>query len=152
MESEEEITQLAKKRRGRQLALGNLDEMIQQYIRALRKAGTPVNARVVIAAAEGIVTATDGILLFKKDRHIKRFLDWTYSLLKRMGYVKRKATTKTRTALTQEEFAAVKKQYLRQTKKAVKDGKILTELVRRHSSDVYLGMSPFQNDSSYLMY
>ena len=46
-----------------------------------------------------------------------------------MGYVKRKATTKTRTALTQEQFAAVKKRYLRQIKKAVKDGKIPPELV-----------------------
>ena len=35
--SEEEITPLAKKR-GRPLALGNLDEKVQQYIRALRKA------------------------------------------------------------------------------------------------------------------
>ena len=42
--SEEEITQLAKKRRGRHLALGNQDEKVLQYIGALRKAGTPVNA------------------------------------------------------------------------------------------------------------
>ncbi len=69
--SEEEITQLAKKKRGRPLALGNLDEKVQQSTRALRKAGTPVNARVVIAAAEGIVTATDGTLLFENSGHIK---------------------------------------------------------------------------------
>ena len=43
--------------------------------------------------------------------------------------MKRKATTKTRTALTQEEFAAVKERYLWQIKKAVKDGKIPPELV-----------------------
>lgn len=58
--------------------------------------------------------------------------------------MKRKATTKARTALTQEEFAAVyayayaltqeefaavKKRYFRQIKKAVKDGKIPPELV-----------------------
>ena len=41
----------------------------------------------------------------------------------------RKATTKARTALTQEEFAAVKKRYHQQIKKAVKDGKIPPELV-----------------------
>ena len=46
-----------------------------------------------------------------------------------MGYVKRKATTKTRPALIREEFAAVKKQYLRQIKKTVKDGKIPPVLV-----------------------
>ena len=61
--SEEEITQLAKKKRGKPLALDKLDEKIQQYVRALGKAGTPVNARVVLAAAEEIVTATDCTLL-----------------------------------------------------------------------------------------
>ena len=71
--SEEEITQLAKKRRGRPLALGNQDEKVQQYIRALRKAGTPVNARVVLAAAEGIVTATDCTLLFENGRAHQTF-------------------------------------------------------------------------------
>ena len=43
--------------------------------------------------------------------------------------MKRKATTKAKTALTQEQFAAVKKRYLWQIKKAVKDGKIPPELV-----------------------
>ena len=43
--------------------------------------------------------------------------------------MKRKATTKASTGLTQEEFTAVKKQYLHQIKKAVKDGKIPRELV-----------------------
>ena len=61
--SEEEITQLAKKKRGKPLALDKLDEKIQQYIRALGKAGTPVNARLVLADAEEIVTATDCTLL-----------------------------------------------------------------------------------------
>ena len=68
-----------------------------------------MNARVVIAASEGIVTETDRTLLFENGGHIKLSLDWAYSLLKRIGNVKRKVTAKTRTALTQEEFAAVKK-------------------------------------------
>ena len=50
-------------------------------------------------------------MLFENGGHIKLSLDWDYSLLRRMNYVKRKSTTKVRTALTQEEFAAVKKQY-----------------------------------------
>ena len=68
-----------------------------------------MNARVVIAASEGIVTETDRTLLFENGGHIKLSLDWAYSLLNRIGNVKRKVTAKTRTALTQEEFAAVKK-------------------------------------------
>ena len=83
-----------------------------RYIRELRKAGTPVNARVVLDAAKGIVKATGQTLLFENGWHIKLSLNWAYSLLRRMGYMKRKATTKARTALTQEQFAAVKKRYL----------------------------------------
>ena len=107
--SEEEITQLAKRRSGSPLALGNVDERVKQYITALRKAGTPVNAIVILADAEGILKATDRTLLFENGGYIKLPLDWAYSLLRRMGYVKRKATTKTRTALTLEEFAVAKK-------------------------------------------
>ena len=129
VESEAKTTQLAKKKRRRQLSHRKVDEKVQQYIGALRKAGTPINARVVLAATEGIVQATDLTLLFDNGGRIKLSLNWTYSLLKRMGYVKRKATTKARTALTQEEFAAVKKRYLQQIKKAVRDGKIPPELV-----------------------
>ena len=67
------ITQLAKRKRGRPLALGNLDVKVQQYIRALRKAATPVKARVVIAAAER--TATEHTLLLENGGHIKLSLD-----------------------------------------------------------------------------
>ena len=73
----EEITQLAKKKRGRPLTLRDLDDKVQQYIKALRKAGTPVNSRVILAAAEGIVKATDRTLLLENGGHIKLTLDWT---------------------------------------------------------------------------
>ena len=63
-----------------------------------------MNDGVVLAAAEGIVKATDQTLLFENSGHIILSLDWAYSLLRRMGYMKIKATTKVRTALTQEEF------------------------------------------------
>ena len=119
---EEKMTQLAKKKRGRPFTLGNLDEKVQQYIRALRKTGTPVNARVVLAAAEGM-KATDRTLLFESGGHTKLSLDWAYSLLRRMDYVKRKATTKARTALTQEEFAALKKRYIDRSRKQSKIAK-----------------------------
>ena len=65
---------------------------MQQYIRTLRNTGTPVNATVALAAAEGIVTATDRTWLFENGGHIKLSLDWVYSLFRRMGYVKRNGT------------------------------------------------------------
>ena len=49
------VTKIANKRRP--LLLGDVDKDVQTYIRALRKAGTPISAPVVLAAAEGIITA-----------------------------------------------------------------------------------------------
>ena len=41
------------KKRGCCLTLCDIDEQVQAYIKALRKAGTPVSIQVVLAAAEG---------------------------------------------------------------------------------------------------
>ena len=40
---------------------------MQAYIKALRKAGTPVNVNIVLAAAEGVVTAVGRTLLKKME-------------------------------------------------------------------------------------
>ena len=82
---EQEISHLPKKKRGRPLTLGELDGKVQQYVRSLRRAGTPVNARIVIAAAEGITKATDRTMLIENGGHIQLTLAWAYSLLQRMG-------------------------------------------------------------------
>ena len=44
-----------------------MDTKVQAYIKALRKAGTPVNVDIVLAAAEGVVTAVDRTLLKKME-------------------------------------------------------------------------------------
>ena len=67
--SQEEITQLTNKKRGRPHTLGNIDEKVQQYISALRKAGTPVNA--IVCRFRWIVKAADHTLLFENGWHIK---------------------------------------------------------------------------------
>ena len=51
------VTKVANKPRGCPLLLGDFDKHVQTYIRALRKAGAPISAPVVLAAAEGIITA-----------------------------------------------------------------------------------------------
>ena len=71
MGREHEISRLPKKKRGRPLTLGELDGKVQQYIRSLRRAGTPVNARIVMAAAEGIIKATDRTMLIENGGHIQ---------------------------------------------------------------------------------
>ena len=41
-----------------------MDTEVQAYIKALTKAGTPVNVNIVLAAAEGVVPAVDRTLIF----------------------------------------------------------------------------------------
>jgi hypothetical protein len=59
-----EITTLPKKVQGRPLLLGKeLDLLVQQYIKALRKTSSVVNTAIVQAVGEGIVQARDPSLL-----------------------------------------------------------------------------------------
>ena len=67
-----------------------LDMQIQEYITYMRSTGTTVNTAVVIACAEGILMHEDANLLTRVDLS----KGWVQYLLKRMGYVKRKAISK----------------------------------------------------------
>ena len=62
------VCSIPSKKRGRPLTLGDIDGEVQSYIKALRAAGTPISAPLIIAAAEGIVGARDRTLLAKKRR------------------------------------------------------------------------------------
>ena len=124
-----DVTSLPSKKRGRPLSLGELDDDVQKYIIALRQAGIPINCKIVIAAATGIVKATDRTLLYENGGHLTLTKTWAYSLLKRMGYTKRKASTKTKTNVTEAEFELAKKLYLEKIKLAVADCKIPEDIV-----------------------
>jgi len=93
---EHEISHLPKKQRGRPLILGDLNGKVQQYLRALRRAGAPVNARIVLAAAEGTAKATDRTMLIDNGGHIRLTLAWAYSILKGWGLCSGKLPTKPR--------------------------------------------------------
>ena len=53
-----------------------------------------MNSTVVRAAARGIILAKNANLLDENGEGINLTKDWANQLLARMGYVKRKATTK----------------------------------------------------------
>ena len=88
------ITSIPSKRMGRPLTLGDLDTKVQQYVRALRQAGTTVGSAVIIAGAKGVVMSVDRTLLAENGGHIQLTKTWAQSLMIRMGLVKRKASTK----------------------------------------------------------
>ena len=98
-------------KKGRPLVLGStLDKQVQTYLMATREAGGVVNSEVAIAAAMGIVRKQDSNLLAQNGGHIALTRDWARSLLGRMGYVKRKANTKAKIAVT--DFNELKSQFL----------------------------------------
>ena len=70
-DAESVVTSLPTKTRGRPLLLGkDLDKAVQDYITALRTVGGVVNSTIVVAAAEGIVSARDVTMLRSHGGHI----------------------------------------------------------------------------------
>ena len=92
-EDEEDIT-LPLKKRGRPLLLSQqLDTKVQSYLTKLREGGGAVSARIVMAAARGILLKCDRSKLVEFGGHVELSRHWAHSLLKRMNFVQRKATT-----------------------------------------------------------
>ena len=58
-----EVSAIPSLKRGRPLTLGEVNSEVQQYLRALNAAGTPVNSAIVIASAKGIVMTKNRLLL-----------------------------------------------------------------------------------------
>ena len=77
-----EVTQLLTKKLSRRLTLVVLDSEVQLYLPSLRAAETPINARIVMAAAEGIEKATHRALLHEIGGHILLGSPWAYTILK----------------------------------------------------------------------
>ena len=93
-EEDEDIVALPRKKRGRPPLFGQeLDSLVQMYLRKVREGGGTVSARIVMAAARGILLKCNRSMLveFGGDIHLNRHL--AHSLLKRMKFVQRKATT-----------------------------------------------------------
>jgi len=87
---ESSIDKIPSKRRGRPQLLGEYDAQVQQFVRVLQKGGTLVTPQVVIAAAEGIISAKDKNLLSTNGGNIQLSRTWAVSLMKRVGLRKRK--------------------------------------------------------------
>ena len=107
----EDITELPPKKRGRPLLLGKgLDKMVKAYITSLRTSGSVVNTAITLACAEGIVRSEDPCSLQVNGGHISLTKHWAKNFLRRIGYVKRKGTTKAKVSV--ENFTALKDQFL----------------------------------------
>ena len=103
----QDLTELPLQKTGRPLMLGKeLDKQVREYVRDLRAMGVTINTAVVLASAEGIIMHKDANLL----QSIELTEGWGKYLLQRIGFVKRKGTTKAKISI--EHFKEVKKEYL----------------------------------------
>lgn len=124
-----EVKKITAKIRGRPLLLGEFDSDVQMYIKALRKAGTPISVPVVLAAAEGVIMAKNRSILLKNGGHIELNRPWAVSILRRMGFVQRRGSTQTKASLSDQQILRMKYTYLSQISGMVKAHKIPPELI-----------------------
>ena len=124
-----EVTQLGVVKRGRKLALGEtLDAEVKHYIKRLQENGTAVSIALVQAAAQGYLLGRDRTVLAEYGGHVRITWDWARFLLRRMGYVRRKATTKANLQLPEDKFQHIKASFLQQIVALVKAHSIPPEL------------------------
>ena len=124
-----EVRSIASRKRGRPLTLGDMDTKVQAYIKALRKAGTPVNMNIILAAADGVVTAVDRTLLKRNEGTIELKYPWAQPLMQRMKFVKRQGSTQAKAKLSDADIDKLRKSYLLQIKGMVDAHKIPSQLV-----------------------
>ena len=112
------------KKTGRPLMIGeDLDKQVHNYVGYLRSTGAVVNTAVVIASAEGILMYKDPGLLSR----INLTKGWAKYLLHRMGFVKRKATSKAK--VTVENFEELKEEFLLQINQVIVMDEIPADLI-----------------------
>ena len=117
----EPIRTLPEKGRGRPLLLGKyLDKKLQLCVKKVKEGNAVVSSKVVMAAACGILKvygrhaeagledeeAGSGLGYIRLNRH------WAYSFLRRLNYVKRKATT-AKSKYSVADFSEIKVSFLR---------------------------------------
>ena len=83
---------------------------VRAYLTALRANGAVVNTAIAIECAEGIVKSKDSRLLASNGGHIVLSKHWGTHVLARMGFVKRRVSTKAKIEI--ENFEKVKAQFL----------------------------------------
>jgi len=94
----------------------------------LREGGGVVSVHIVIGAARGILKAHDKFKLEEFGGHIHLNRPWANSLLHRMKFVQRKATT-TKNKFSVTNFAELKKGFLNDITSTIEMENIPPELV-----------------------
>ena len=122
------IVELPEKPKGRPPLLGvKLDQKVQLLIKDIRLRGACINSDVVIGIGKGLLTKTNRTLLDDYGGPIKLTKNWAKSVLKRMGYTKRRANSKCK--VTVANFIQLKTQFLLDVKACVTLANIPRDLI-----------------------
>ncbi len=123
-----EITQLPCKPRGRPLLMGALDSKVQLLLNKIRDSGGVVNSRIAISVARGLLLYYSPSLLLENGGHLDLTRNWALSLLERMKFVKRKATT-AKSRENDQDFMVRKGVFLNEVAMTVETVGIPAELI-----------------------
>ena len=127
-EEDDEVLELPEKKRGRHVLLGErLDKCVQEYVLKVRERGCAVNSALVVAGARGIVESLDRSRLVEYGGYVTLTIPWARSLLKRMNFTKRRATTKC--GIHPQVFQQVKTQFLQDVIDVVEMEEIPPQLI-----------------------
>ena len=121
------VLSLPCKPKGRPLLLGNLDNVVKQYILQLRAVGGVINVDVVMAAARGIVESKSRSMLVEYGGKIAIERSWSKFLLTRLNFVKCKGSTAAK--IPTSEFDNLKQSYLERIKEAAFGNGIVSQMV-----------------------
>ena len=122
------ITALPHLQRGRPKLLNtDIDDHVQSYVRAVRDTGGVINRKIVISAALGITRSLKPSLLPENGGSLELGKPWAESILRRMGFVKRKGTKAARKL--PDNFADLKDDFLKRVADTVKEHNIPPSLV-----------------------
>ena len=122
------VAKLPEKKKGRPYLLGEeLDKQVRACLTSLQDHGAVVNTAIAISCAKGIVKNKDSYLLASNSGHIVLSKYWGKNLLKRMGFIKWRASTKAK--VTIENFEEVKAQFLLNIKAVVEFEEIPFDLM-----------------------
>ena len=122
------VKALSTKKRGRPPILGkSLDKYLQDTIVSMTSRGTAIGSSVVVGIGRGILLKHDRASLDEFGGPIKLNKEWARSVLRRMGFSKRRANSKSK--LTPSNFTEIKELYLTDIYSVVKFEEIPDELV-----------------------
>ena len=129
VEDDNDVDVLPPKKRGRPVLLGDdVDQKLQLYVRKVREGGEVITARILIAAARGIIAACNHSSLVEFGGHVQLSRHWAYSLLHRMKFVNRKVTT-AKSKYSTTDFIRLKEEFLRAVVETVEMEEIPPELI-----------------------